>query len=104
MLGDKRFWIGGRSSERWQVSTGAHIPEGDADIPQEPPALNPLDRRASEKGAELRVVECKAVTQRHLGGRSRRECCLARNRGEAIPRAGIKTVVATINAIANQRP
>ena len=68
MLGDERFWVKGRSSERWQVSTGPHISESDADISQKSPALDPFDRRAAEKGAELSIVEGQVVTQWHLRG------------------------------------
>lgn len=73
MLGDQRFWVKGRSAERRQVSIGPHISESDTDVSQKSPALDAFDRRAVEKGAELDIVECQVVTQRHLRGRSRRE-------------------------------
>jgi len=104
MLGDERFRVKGRSSERWQVSAVPHISESNADISQKSPALDPFDRRAAKKGAELGIVECQVVTQWHPCGWPRRECRFSRDRGEAVPRARIKTLIATINAIANERP
>ncbi len=104
MLGDERFWVKGRSSERWQVSAVPDISEGDADISQESPALDPFNRRAAEKGPELSIVECQVVTQWHPCGWARRECRFARDRREAVPRARVKTIIATINAIADERP
>ena len=104
MLGDERFWVRGRSSERRQVGTVSHISESNADISQKSPALDPFDRRAAKKGAELNVVECQIVTQWHPCGWSGRECRFSRDRGEAVPRARIKTLIATIDAIANEGP
>lgn len=104
MFGDERFWVKGRSAKRWQVSTVPHISKSDADISQKSPALDPFDRRAAEEGAELSIVKCQVVTQWHPCGWPRRERGLPRGRGEAVPGARIKTVVATINTIANERP
>jgi hypothetical protein len=104
MLGDERFSVKGRSSERWQISAVPHISESDADISQKPPALDPFDRRATENGAELGIIECQIVTQGHLCSWARRECRFSRDQGEAVPRTRIKAIIATINAIANERP
>lgn len=104
MLGDEQFGVKGGSAKSWQVGTGPHIPESDADISQKPTALDALDRRATEKIAELSIVERQIVTQGHLGAWSSRKRSLARNRGETVPGARIEAVIATVDAIANERP
>lgn len=104
MLGDERLGVKGRSAKRRQVGMAPHVPESYADISQKSPALDPFDRRAAEKGAELDIVEEQVVTQWHLRGRSGREGRFARGGGEAVPRAGIQTVIATIDTIADKRP
>jgi hypothetical protein len=78
MLSNERFWVKDRSAKRWQVRIGAHISEGDTDISQESPALNAFYRRATEKSAELDIVEGQVVAQWHLRGWPGREGRLAR--------------------------
>src|SRR5437773_9981526 len=101
MLGDERFRVKGRSSERWQVSAVHHIPESDADISQKSPTVDPFDRRVAEQSAALSIVECQVVTQWHLRRWSGREGRFARDRGEAVPRARIKKTIAAIHPISH---
>ena len=104
MLGDERFWVKGCSAERRQVSIGPHISESDTDVSQKSPAFDAFDRRAAEKDAELDIVEGQVVAQWHLCGWPGREGGFARSRSEAVPRAGVQAIIATIDAIADKRP
>jgi hypothetical protein len=104
MLGDKRLGVKGRPAKGREVGMAPHIPESDADISQKSPALDAFDRRAAEKGAELDIVEGQVVTQWHLRRWPGRESRLPGGGGEAVPGAGIQTVIATIDAIADERP
>ena len=105
VLGDERFAVARRARERRQIVARSDIAERDADVAQKAAALDPLDRRAAKHFSELLVIEREEIAQPHLRDRRpRRERALARNLREAIPRAGVEAIVATVNAIADQRP
>ena len=101
---DQRFRVGGRSFQGRQVVAVPDISQGHTNIPEESASLDSLDRRTAKKLAELRVVQGKAFAQGHPNRRARREGSFPRGRRETVPRTRVKAIVATINAIADERP
>jgi hypothetical protein len=89
MFRDQRFRILGSPLQRWEIREAARISQSNADISEESPALDSLDRRAPEKGAKLHVVQGEVITQRHADLRPGRERSFARDGGETIPGAGV---------------
>src|SRR4030095_12072107 len=71
-----------------------------ADITQEAAPFDPFDRRISKKHAKLIVAQTEIIAQRHAHrGWTCRYRGSARYLGKTIPRAGIKTIVATKNSV-----
>src|SRR5207237_10334374 len=82
-------------------SNSAHC---DTDITQRTAPFDPLNRRSSKKHAKLIIAQAEINALRHANCcRTGRERGFARYLGKTIPRAGIKTVVATKNSVSDKR-
>src|SRR5205807_7873892 len=83
----------------------------DAHVSQKSATLEPFNRRIPKQVAKLSFSKCQIVAQRKSGCRSARpartsrgERAFTRNLSEPVPWAGVQTIVATENPIADQRP
>ena len=61
MLGDERVGVCRRTFQGREIALTAYIPEGHADISQEPAPLDSLDGGAAKKLAEPGVIERQTI-------------------------------------------
>src|SRR5207245_8213406 len=82
----------------------SNMPQRDTNITPETAPFDPFNRRISKKRAKLINAQAEIIAQRHSHCcRTGRERGFARYLGKTIPRAGIKTIVATKNSVSDKR-
>ena len=91
-------------SRNGKSSSVPTFPKRHADVAQETAALDSPDRRIAKQSAKSCFIQLQEIAQLHLRDRrTRRERDLIRSARKSIPRTGVEAIVATVNAVANER-
>ena len=103
MFGDEGGFVGGELSEFRKVFFGACVTDGNTGIPDEWFEFDSLDRGLCEDTSEVFESHIKKVRE---GVGEYFFTCVKRSfagdLGETIPRAGVETVIAAVDAIADR--
>lgn len=103
MFGDEGGFVGGELSEFRKVFFGACVTDGNTGIPDEWLEFDSLDRGLREDTPEVFESHIKKVRERmgedvFTGVKG----SFAGDSGETIPRAGVETVIAAVDAITDR--